>query len=129
MAGQDIEALVREFAAKLEGAIRAQVVQEIDAAVQAALGAGFAGIGSSSRLRTASLLESAGGKRSPAELARTADRLLRFIKSNPDQRAEQIAEGVGMSTKTLALPLRKLVAEKRLKTKGVARGTTYTVVG
>ena len=123
MAGKDIERLVREFAARLEEAVRSQVVQEIDAAVQAALAGKPAG-----RRATVALLD-LGGKRSPAELARTAERLLRHIKANPNQRAEQIAVGVGMSTRALALPLRKLVAEKRLKTKGVARGTTYTVAG
>jgi hypothetical protein len=122
MAGKDIEALVREFASKLEGVVRSQVVQELDAAVQAALGGRALASRGSSRA-----MESRSGKRSPEELAKTADRLLRHIKSNPGQRAEQIAEGVGTSTKALALPLRKLVAEKRLKTKGVARGTTYTV--
>jgi hypothetical protein len=123
MAGKDIERLVREFAARLEEAVRSQVVQEIDAAVQAALAGKPAG-----RRATVALLD-LGGKRSPAELARTAERLVRHIKANPNQRAEQIAVGVGMSTRALALPLRKLVAEKRLKTKGVARGTTYTVAG
>ena len=123
MAGKDIERLVREFAARLEEAVRSQVVQEIDAAVQAAIAGKPAG-----RRATVALLD-LGGKRSPAELARTAERLLRHIKANPNQRAEQIAVGVGMSTRALALPLRKLVAEKRLKTKGVARGTTYTVAG
>jgi hypothetical protein len=123
MAGKDIEALVREFASKLEGVVRAQVVQELDAAVEAALGGGRT-LATRGSIRA---LESRSGKRSPQELAKTADRLLRHIKSNPGQRAEQIAEGVGTSTKALALPLRKLVAEKRLKTKGVARGTTYTV--
>jgi hypothetical protein len=122
MAGKDIEALVREFASKLEGVVRAQVVSELDAAVQAAL----SGHAVSTRVSLRGL-ESRSGKRSPEELAKTADRLVRHIKSNPGQRAEQIAEGVGTSTKALALPLRKLVAEKRLKTKGVARGTTYTV--
>jgi hypothetical protein len=91
--------------------------------VQAALAGKPAG-----RRATVALLD-LGGKRSPAELARTAERLVRHIKANPNQRAEQIAVGVGMSTRALALPLRKLVAEKRLKTKGVARGTTYTVAG
>jgi hypothetical protein len=123
MAGKDIEHLVREFAAKLEEVVRAQVMQEIDAAVQVALAGKPAG-----RRATVALLD-LGGKRSPAELARTAERLLRHIKSNPNQRAEQIAEAVGMTTRALALPLRKLVAEKRLKTRGVARGTTYTVSG
>jgi hypothetical protein len=122
MAGKDIESLVREFAAKLEAVVRAEVVQELDAAVQAALAGKPAG-------RRATLALDPGGKRSPAELARTADRLIRHIKSNPNQRAEQIADHVGMSTRALALPLRKLVAEKRLKTRGVARGTTYTVAG
>ncbi len=59
-------------------------------------------------------------------MAKQTEKLLAYITANPGQRSEQIAEGTRFSTGELALPLRKLVAEKRLKSTGRARGTTYT---
>lgn len=72
--------------------------------------------------------ESNGGRRSPAKLARQTKRLLAHIKDNPGQRSEQISAATKISTSELALPLKKLVAEKKIKSSGVARGTTYTPV-
>ena len=40
-------------------------------------------------------------------------------------RIEQIHKELGTTTKDLALPIRKLIAEKRIKTKGQKRSTTY----
>ena len=47
------------------------------------------------------------------------------MKSNPGQRIEQIADGMGTSTKELNLPAKKLIAGKQLKTKGQKRATQY----
>ena len=47
------------------------------------------------------------------------------MKSNPGQRIEQIADGMGTSTKELNLPAKKLIAGKQLKTKGQNRATQY----
>ncbi len=44
---------------------------------------------------------------------------------NPGLRIEQINKQLGTTTKSLALPIRKLVAEKRVKTKGAKRSTAY----
>ena len=42
-------------------------------------------------------------------------------------RMEQICDGLGMKTNLLQPLAKRLLAEKRLKAKGKARGTTYTV--
>jgi predicted transcriptional regulator len=50
-----------------------------------------------------------------------------FVKTNPGLRIEQINKELGTTTKDLALPIRKLVGEGYLSSKGQKRSTTYTV--
>jgi predicted transcriptional regulator len=51
--------------------------------------------------------------------------LLAAIKSGPGQRMEEIAKGLGTSTSELTLPAKKLLADKKIKTKGERRATKY----
>lgn len=67
-----------------------------------------------------------GARRSPEELERLTKSVLAYVRKNAGQRAEQIAAGLGTSTKELVRPISKLLADKALKTRGVRRGTTYT---
>lgn len=66
-----------------------------------------------------------GEKRAPALLAQTTANLLGHIKTNPGQRIEQIAVGLGLSTQELKLPTQKLLAGRKVKTRGQRRGTKY----
>ncbi|RYZ02657.1 MAG: DNA-binding protein [Myxococcales bacterium] len=66
-----------------------------------------------------------GAKRSPEELEGLVSNLLAYVKKNPGQRIEQIGAGLGLATKELALPAKKLIADKQLRTKGQKRATTY----
>ena len=66
-----------------------------------------------------------GQKRDPGEIERLTDRLLDYIKANAGQRIEQIAAGMGTVTKELNLPVKKLIGQKSLKTKGQKRATQY----
>jgi len=66
-----------------------------------------------------------GQKRDPNEIERLTGRLLDYVKSNAGQRIEQIAAGMGTVTKELNLPVKKLLAQKSLKTKGQKRATQY----
>lgn len=66
-----------------------------------------------------------GQKRDPGEIERLTGRLLDYVKSNAGQRIEQIAAGMGTVTKELNLPVKKLIAQKALKTKGQKRATQY----
>jgi hypothetical protein len=66
-----------------------------------------------------------GAKRSQDELERLTGRLLTYVKANAGQRIEQIAKGMGVSTRELNLPAKKLLANKSLKTKGQKRATQY----
>jgi hypothetical protein len=66
-----------------------------------------------------------GAKRSQDELENLTTRLLTYIKSNAGQRIEQVAKGMGVSTRELNLPAKKLLANKSIKTKGQKRATQY----
>jgi hypothetical protein len=69
------------------------------------------------------------GKRSPEEIAATADQLLTFIKDNPGQRMEAIAKALGTTTKDLTLPVKKLVSKNLIRVEGQKRATSYYPAG
>jgi DNA-binding NtrC family response regulator len=71
----------------------------------------------------------AGQKRSPDEIAKTTDKLLGYITKNSGQRIEEIAKGVGSSTKELTLPIKKLLNDKKITAKGEKRATRYFLAG
>jgi len=66
-----------------------------------------------------------GAKRSSADLEALSGRFASFVASNPGLRIEQINKQLGTTTKDLALPIRKLISEGRIKAKGQKRSTTY----
>jgi predicted HTH transcriptional regulator len=80
-------------------------------------GAALAAVGSRGRGR--------GAKRTADELDKLSEEFVEFVKSNPGLRIEQINKQLGTSTKDLALPIRKMIAEGAIKVKGQKRSTTY----
>jgi hypothetical protein len=76
--------------------------------------------GSGSRIRGK---RKKGAKRSPALIARTTAALLAQINAKRGQRIEQIAAAMKVPTNDLKLPAQKLLADKKVKTKGQKRGT------
>src|SRR5262245_19301872 len=71
----------------------------------------------------------AGQKRSPDEISKTTEKLLQYITKNSGQRIEEIAKGVGHSTKELTLPIKKLLNDKKISAKGEKRATRYFMGG
>lgn len=65
------------------------------------------------------------GKRSAEDLDALCDKFASFVAANPGLRIEQINKKLGTKTKNLALPIRKLLASGRVKSKGQKRSTTY----
>jgi hypothetical protein len=71
-----------------------------------------------------------GGRRSSEAVEQIGKKVLAYVKANPGQRVEQIAVGLGTDTRTLKLPIIKLLQRPaQLTTKGNRRGTTYQVKG
>lgn len=123
-----IQKLVNNFVEQLEGLWRQEIV--------AALGGGKTSIskpknGNSSGGSNGSSVSGVSGgnghgvKRTAEDLDQLAAQFVDFVKANPGLRIEQINKQLGSTTKALALPIRKLLAEGRIKANGQKRSTTY----
>lgn len=66
-----------------------------------------------------------GAKRTASDLEQISSGFVTFVSKHPGLRIEQINKELGTSTKDLALPIRKLIADGVIKTKGKKRSTTY----
>lgn len=66
-----------------------------------------------------------GQKRNPKLLAATTERLAAYIAKNPGKRIEEISKGLSTPTRDLALPAKKLLAGRKIKTRGQKRATKY----
>jgi hypothetical protein len=125
-----IRARVEQFAAELAELIRESAMETVSAALAGARPSpgrggrrGAAVVVRAGRGRAAS--REKGAKRPPDEIERLTGKLFDYVKGNPGQRIEQIADGMGISTKELNLPAKKLIANKQLRTKGQKRATQY----
>lgn len=66
-----------------------------------------------------------GAKRSAADIEALSSRVTAFVNTKPGLRIEEINKELGTTTKDLALPIRKLVADGVLTAKGQKRSTKY----
>jgi hypothetical protein len=74
---------------------------------------------------TAAPKRKAGEKRTPQLLAQITEQVFNYIKSNGGQGVEQIAKALATPTKELTLPIRKLLSDKKIASKGQKRATRY----
>ncbi|MFZ5894530.1 MAG: DNA-binding protein [Myxococcota bacterium] len=129
-----VRSLVETFVAEMSDLIRRSAMETVQVALAGGEGprrgrrgapAGRRGVPALPAGRGGARLRAKGAKRSPDELEQLTEQLLAYVKSNPGQRIEQIAEGMGTSTKELNLPAKKLIGSKALKTRGHKRATQY----
>jgi len=124
-----IRSRVEAFAEELSALIRDSAMETVREALGGSAAPRRAGRGG--RVAAAAAPVRGGGrrekgqKRDPGEIERLTGRLLDYVKGNAGQRIEQIAAGMGTVTKELNLPVKKLIAQKSLKTKGQKRATQY----
>ncbi len=123
-----IQAIIENFVSELSAAL----AEASHSAIASALGGGQPVMSSSSKARSSGPAKVAkvakrakGAKRTADELDQLTQSLLGHVKRHPGLRIEQIGEALGLTTKDLALPAKKLIAEKKLSTKGQKRATTY----
>ena len=123
-----INKLVSDFVAQVSALAKRAAMDTLESALTGGMpsggrrgrppgGGGAAALGGARRPK--------GAKRPAGEIEQTKARLYDFIKSNPGQRVEQINKALGTTTKDLTLPLKKLIADKAVKTEGEKRATAY----
>jgi hypothetical protein len=124
---QQINQRVQTFVAEITELARRQAFETLSSALAGAglLGDGRRGRNGGRRGRVAALASAGNGRRSPDQIEATCQALVGEIGARPGQRIEQIGSAIGMRTKDLALPIRKLVREKRIRTEGHRRATKY----
>jgi len=68
-------------------------------------------------------------RRGQHEIEALRNKLLTVISDNPGCRAEDINSALGTRTPQIAQPLRRLVADRLVRTEGARRGTRYFAAG
>lgn len=112
-----------DFQTQMDRVVSTFVAEITDLARRAAMSALEASLGGGLRRATPSSRH--GAKRPPEDLKRISDQFLAFVTKKPGLRIEQINKELGTTTKDLALPIRKLLAEGAIRSKGKKRSTVY----
>jgi len=135
-----IEDLVTKFTSDLSALIRSEALASITSALGGAAPAAPAEVAPASApakaptkkataKKAAKPAKKAGkpgtGKRDPAELAKFVETVGEYIKAHPGEGAETLKVALKCESKDLQLPIRKLLAEKRVIVKGQKRASRY----
>jgi hypothetical protein len=135
---REIQALVDNFVADLSDLAKRIAIEQLKAAFGA--GAKLAGTKlAAPKLASVKQLplpipapargRASRGRRGHRDLEAIRDKLLAAIAEQPGQRAEDISAALGTKTADIAQTLRKLVAERLVRTEGARRGTRYYSAG
>lgn len=122
----EIREAVEYFVEQLKGLIQRAALESVQAALA---GGGSGPVRQGSELgRAASAVRSKRqkrAKRTAEELDSLIKRLRTYVVKNPGQRIEQIGRSLDVPTKELVLPVKKLMSDKQISTKGERRATVY----
>jgi hypothetical protein len=111
-----VNARVEAFVAEITELARAAAYQALSGALDTPI---------SSRGAIPALRGRKGGKRTADEIAQMADAFLAHVTANPGRRMEHIAKELGLPTPELTLPVKKLLADGKLRVEGQKRATEY----
>lgn len=132
MAKTDIDSKIRgmvdTFASDLTSLIREAAMETVREALGGESSGRRGGGGARASASAAGVTRRAlpkGAKRDPNDIAKLTTRLGDYIKTHKGERIEQIAKGMGVTTRELNLPVKKLIANKAIRTKGQKRATQY----
>jgi hypothetical protein len=112
-----VNARVEAFVAEITELARAAAYQALSAGLDTPIAGG--------RGAVVAIRGRKGGKRTAVEIAQMADAFLAHVTSNPGQRMEHIARELGLPTPELTLPVKKLLADGKLRVEGQKRATQY----
>ncbi len=121
-----IQERVEAFVNELSGLVRQAALE----AVSSALGGEESGARRGRRSAASVAPRGRGGrakgeKRSPDELERLVGSVRSYVSKSPGQGVEQMARDLGVPSKELVLPIKKLLAAGEIKTRGQKRATKY----
>lgn len=114
----EMNRVVQGFVAQITDLARRAAIDTLESALRGGRGSKGASLGMGRG-------RGKGIKRTSDELEGLSEKFVEYVRDNPGMRIEQINKQLGTSTKDLALPIRKLIAEGALKVKGQKRSTTY----
>jgi hypothetical protein len=117
-----IEKLVEEFKAKVANAANVM-------AIAALRGKGLSGIGLGQPSKRRHRSINTGGKRTPKQIERDAQKILAYVKDHPGERMEQIGRTLGYRTPQLTLPMHQLIGAGAIRTRGEKRSRQYFPAG
>jgi hypothetical protein len=110
---------IEAFVAELDGLVRESLVETIRGAF------GREGNGRRRGRGRPAVARGRRGKRTSDQIVATSKVILTQVRRQPGQGVEHIARVLKTSTKDLMLPIKKLLAEKQIRTTGVKRATKY----
>lgn len=145
MANNEIQQLISSFASQLEALAKRDALEQVIATLGGQVSSGMrrgpgrpkgpmkaapaATTAAAPAARTTIKGVRKGKRRTQEDVEATGKILIDFVRSNPGQRADQIAKALGTDPSTMRLPMQALLDAKKVKTQGVRRGTKYYVAG
>jgi hypothetical protein len=129
----DIRSLVESFTNELSQVMRRAALEEVHAKLSLVLGE----VAPKRRGRPRASLSKGvvrtkgtgkrgrPGKFTPEQLEKHGASILALLKKSPGARSEQLSAAMKMDAATLRIPLKALLAARKIKVKGQKRGTTY----
>lgn len=119
----EIRSRVESFVAEISSLIRQAA---LDAAVDALRGQGTGSYTGAKRGPKPGKKQGGRIRRTEAQIQQTMSKVLSFVESHAGSRAEEIRTALNLTAPQTADSLKRLVAEKSLKSKGQRRATAYT---
>ena len=121
----EMNRMVQGFVAQITELAKRAAIDTLESALGGGSRNGRSSTASFGRIGGAGRRGGRGAKRTATDLTKLSDRFHTFVKENPGLRIEQINKQLGTTTKDLALPIRKLIADGDIHAKGQKRSTTY----
>ncbi|MFN0008233.1 MAG: hypothetical protein ACKVXR_10020 [Planctomycetota bacterium] len=120
-------------AAKRDPTLRhvTKAIKSIDSAMSATGDAALRTALQEARMTLSACLQLQGAGVPQSSRSRAAvdpDSVQAYVRSNPGQRGEHIAAALGTDTKSLRGPMKRLIEESKIRTKGERRGMQYFAV-